>query len=123
MQTDAPKRAPDIDWSKVPSNPGFAYLLHIRPDPKDPEAPPVRGWQRQTHGIMYRDKNGRLHTYHYPSTEEAQAQIGAFVTLSRREGFRLVGRQERRLMWVEERRRYKRIQAQRRASERSENNE
>lgn len=112
MQTNQPSPAVTPD-PYLPSNPGFCYKLHIRPDPNDPTVM-VRGWKRLSHSLVYRDKNGALHSYHPGEKPEVDAE---FRTRARQGVCKLVSRSERRTLWAEEKRRYKRILAARGASE------
>ena len=98
------------------AKPGFCYLQRLRTDPANPTGDLVRGWERLNHPLMYRDNEGNLHTFH-PGDEK---QDNVFRHLAKAKGFTLVGRKERRAIWLEERRRYKRILAKRKAEEKNE---
>ncbi len=118
MQNSTPVSPVDaFDWSRLPADPGSSFRLHVRPHPETGEI--IRGWNKQTNGIIYSSAEGKLYTYHNPPrTNEGVEKAQAFIRLVNREGpFTLIPRPVRRRMWREERKRYAKIVKARKAAE------
>jgi hypothetical protein len=98
--------------NRRPANPGECYKLRLYPHYETGEI--LRGYSKQAHTLLYVDKQGNR--VPYTETEDPNV-LSAFYASARKADYRLVTRPERRRMWKEERKRYKRILAARKAAE------